>query len=259
MSQLTPAQRLTAAIRHPKRPGRPAVMPYVTSGYPSREGFGELLLGIGELADAIEVGVPFSDPTADGPVLQRSSRLALEAGVTLEWILETIAALPRSPGAPMVLMSYLNPLLAHGLERVVERAAQVGFSGFIVPDMPWEESAELRALAEAAGLTVIQLVTPVTPEARLKMLGAGEHGFVYAVTVTGITGGEMQPGEIAAYLARVRLSTHKPVCAGFGIRTAEHVRGLTGLADGAIVGSAFVEALGRGEDGVAFVRALVEG
>jgi tryptophan synthase alpha chain len=259
MSQLTPAQRLTAAIRSPKHPGRPAVMPYVTSGFPTRDGFGELLLGIGELADAIEVGVPFSDPMADGPVIQRSSRVALDGGVTLEWILQTIEALPRPPAAPLVLMSYLNPLLAYGLERVVEDAARIGFSGFIVPDLPWEESAELRGWTAARGLALIQLVTPVTPLERLRLLTAGEDGFVYAVTITGITGAEMRPAEVAAYLDRVRSVSHKPVCAGFGIRTAAHVRALTGHADGAIVGSAFVQALEQGVDPVAFVKELVQG
>lgn len=253
---MTPAAALAHAIRHPKRPGLPAIMPYVTSGYPSREGFAELLLGLSDVADAIEVGVPFSDPMADGPVIQTSSRIALEGGVTLTWILDTIAGLPRAPGCPLVLMSYLNPLLAYGLDALLDRAVEIGLSGFIIPDFPWEESVDFRAKAAARGLAAIQLVTPVTPPERLRMLMAGDDGFVYAVTVTGITGAAMKPAEVAAYLDRVRALTTKPVCAGFGIRTAEHVAALVGHADGAVVGSALVEALGRGEDGVAFVRAL---
>lgn len=255
----TPAQRLTQAILNPKRAGRPAIMPYVTSGYPSREGFAELLLGLADVADAIEVGVPFSDPTADGPVIQRSSRAALDAGVTLSWILDTLRTLPRPPAAPLVLMSYLNPLLASGLERLVDEVGALGVCGFIVPDLPWEEGEALRALAHARGLAVIQLVTPVTSDARLRMLTAGDGGFVYAVTMTGTTGAAMDPGAVAGFLDRVRAVSALPVCAGFGIRTAAHVRALAGHADGAVVGSALIEAQGRGEDAVAFVRALADG
>ena len=256
---MTPGERLTQAIREPKHADRPAVMPYVTSGYPSREAFGELLLGLGEVADAIEVGVPFSDPMADGPTIQRSSRAALEQGVTLTWILETVASLPQRPGAPLVLMSYLNPLLQYGLDRIVTDAAAAGFSGFILPDLPWEESEDFRAAAERAGLAVIQLVTPVTPDERVRQLTRGPGGFVYAVTVTGTTGGALNTEEVAAYLDRVRSLSELPVCAGFGIRSAEHVKALAGHADGAVVGSALIEAQSRGEDAVAFVKALAEG
>jgi tryptophan synthase alpha chain len=253
----SPAQRLADAIRHPKHPGLPAVMPYVTSGYPTRDGFAELVLGLSEVSDAIEIGVPFSDPMADGPVIQRSSRIALDGGASLAWILETLTSLPRKPACPLVLMSYANPLMAFGYERLVDAALAAGVCGFIVPDMPWEESEAFRALIASRGLASIQLVTPVTPDERLSKLGQGEGGFVYAVTVTGITGAAMEPAEISSYLDRVRSLTGKPVCAGFGIRTAAHVRGLSGHADGAIVGTALIEALGRGEDGVAFVRALL--
>ncbi len=256
---MTPAEALAAAIRAPKHPDRPAVMPYVTSGFPTREGFGDLLLGLAEIADAIEVGVPFSDPMADGPVIQASSRVALDAGVTLRWIVETVATLPRRPAAPLVLMSYLNPLLAYGLERLVDDAAAAGFSGFIVPDLPYDEADALRTLAEAAGLALVPLVTPVTPPERLARLTAGPGGFVYAVTITGTTGAAMDPEAVSAYLDRVRAVSHKPVVAGFGIRSAAHVRALSGHADGAIVGSALIAAQQAGEDAVAFVRALVEG
>ncbi len=253
---MTPAQRLSAAIRSPRRAGLPAIMPYITSGFPSREGFAELLMSVGSVADAIEVGVPFSDPMADGPVIQRSSHAALANGVNLPWILQTLRELPTPPEAPMVLMSYLNPLLAYGLERLVEDAAAAGICGFIVPDLPWEEGEQLRGLLEAKGLTTIQLVTPVTPMDRLRRLTAGEGGFVYAVTITGTTGAAMQTADVASYLDRVRSVTSKPVCAGFGIRSAEHIVGLSGHADGAVIGTAFIQALERGEDPAAWLRAL---
>lgn len=259
MNAPTRAAALSAAIRSPKHPGRPAIMPYVTSGYPSREGFAELLMSLGEVADAIEVGVPFSDPMADGPTIQRSSHAALADGVTLEWILSTVRDLPERPGAQLVLMSYLNPLLQRGLDTVVDEAHDAGFSGFIIPDLPWEEGEDFRAHAARRGLASIQLVTPVTPDERLRALTAGDDGFVYAVTVTGITGAAMKPDEVASYLDRVRSLTAKPVCAGFGIRSPEHVAALHGHADGAVVGTALIEALGRGEDGAAFVAGLVGG
>lgn len=253
---MTPAERLSAAIRCPKTPGRPAIMPYLTSGFPTMEGFGDLLLQAGELADAIEVGVPFSDPMADGPVIQASSRVALEQGVNLRWILETIRELPRRPAAPMVLMSYLNPLLAYGLEQLVEDAAAAGISGFIVPDLPWEEGQSFRDHVAAKGLANIQLVTPVTPPERMAMLTAGEGGFVYAVTITGITGGAMDPAAVASYLDRVCASTTKPVCAGFGIRNASHIDGLTGHAHGAIIGTAVIQHLADGGDLGDYLRSL---
>jgi tryptophan synthase alpha chain len=156
-------------------------------------------------------------------------------------------------------MSYLNPLLQvpGGLPALVARCARLGFGGFIVPDMPWEEGEEMRALLAEHGLAAIQLVTPVTPDERLRALTAGDDGFVYAVTVTGITGAAIDREAVHAYLDRVRALARKPVCAGFGIRTRDDVRSFFGHADGAIVGTALVEALAAGVDGAAFVADLV--
>ncbi|MFM2161586.1 MAG: hypothetical protein RLZZ383_1098 [Pseudomonadota bacterium] len=193
MTAPTRAATLAAAIRHPKRLGRPAVMPYLIGGWPDAATWGEDLLAIADVADAIEVGVPFSDPMADGPVIQRASRQALDAGVTLDGILTALAALPRPPGCPLVLMSYVNPLLALGLPQVLARAAAAHVHGFIVPDLPWEESAEMREACAQAGLALVQLVTPATPDDRLALLTARDDGFVYAVTVNGITGGRSSP------------------------------------------------------------------
>ncbi|HMV70523.1 MAG TPA: tryptophan synthase subunit alpha, partial [Myxococcota bacterium] len=220
---MTPADRLERAIRSPRRPGRPAVMPYLVAGHPDPAGWDDLLLGVSDLADAIELGVPFSDPMADGPVIQRAGRRAIDAGVSLRWILDGLASLPRAPGCPIVLMSYLNPLLQYGLATLVDRAAEIDVAGFIVPDLPWEEGAELRGLCEARGLALIQLVTPVTPDERVRRLGAGRGGFTYAVTITGITGGSVDLAARAAWLDRVRALSERPVCAGFGIRSRADV------------------------------------
>jgi tryptophan synthase alpha chain len=154
-------------------------------------------------------------------------------------------------------MSYLNPLLAFGLDRLPSAAARAGVSGFIIPDLPYEESAEMRAALDGAGLALVQMVTPVTPPQRLAMLCAASQGFVYAVTMTGTTGKSVAvPDEVLAYMDRVRAVSPVPVCAGFGIRSREQVQRMQGHVDGVVVGSALVEVLERREDPAAFIRSL---
>ena len=201
--------------------------------------------------------MPFTDPMADGMTIQRASHVALAAGFTLTGLLDDLAALPSRTEAPLLLMSYLNPLLAYGIDRLPRAAVAAGVSGFIVPDLPHEESDELRAELDGAGLALVQMVTPVTPPARLRTLCAGARGFVYAVTMTGTTGRSVAvPEEVLGYLDRVRAVAPVPVCAGFGIRASEQVKRLAPHVDGVIVGSALVEVLERGEDPVSFLRAL---
>jgi tryptophan synthase alpha chain len=154
-------------------------------------------------------------------------------------------------------MSYLNPLLAYGLDRLPEAAAAAGVAGFIIPDLPYEESAEIRQALDRAGLALVQMVTPVTPAARLRMLCEASQGFVYAVTMTGTTGKSVAvPDEVLAYMDRVRAVSPVPVCAGFGIRGREQVARMTGHVDGVVVGSALVEVLERSEDPAKFIREL---
>ncbi len=248
---------ITTAIRRATAAGRPALVAYLTAGFPSRQHFREHLLAIATEAEVVEIGVPFTDPMADGVTIQRASRAALEAGVTLEWIFSELENLQPKPAAALLIMSYLNPLLAFGLERLPEAAARAGISGFIVPDLPNEESGEMRPALSAKGLTLVQMVTPVTPEARLKTLCVAAEGFVYAVTSTGITGKNFgATEETIAYLERVRAAATVPVCAGFGIRSREQVDRLKSHVDGVIVGSALVEVLERGEDPAAFLKSL---
>ncbi len=249
-------ERITAAIRAANDRGDTALVPYITAGYPEKDGFIATLKAIATEGDVVEVGVPFSDPMADGVTIQRASHAAIAAGVSLRWILAELAA--NAPfDAPLVLMSYLNPLLNHGYERLATDALAAGVCGFIVPDLPLEESAELRAALDEKGLALIQLVTPVTPPERLQALCAASRGFVYAVTVTGITGsGRELPAEATTYLDRVRAASPLPVCAGFGVRRPEQVRWLAPHVQGVIVGSALVEALEQGSDPVAFLRTL---
>jgi tryptophan synthase alpha chain len=249
-------ERVTAAIRAANEAGRTGLVPFVTAGYPEPRDFISTLKAVAAVGDVVEVGIPFSDPMADGMTIQRSSFEALQKGVSLAWIFDE---LEKAGGfdAPLVMMSYLNPLLAFGYERLADRALETGVCGFIVPDLPFEESAEIRAVLESRGLGLIQLVTPATPDGRLKTLCDASRGFVYAVTITGITGGDAGlPDDLAGYLDKVSGVAGIPVCAGFGIRQASDVAAVGVHAAGAIVGSALVEVLERGEDPTVFLTSL---
>ena len=253
-------ERLSAAIRAAKESGRPALVPFITAGYPEPKDFIATLKDVASVGDVVELGIPFSDPMADGMTIQRSSFVALQKGVSLKWIFDQLDTVQGEIDAPLVMMSYLNPLLAFGYDALAERALSAGVSGFIVPDLPYEESADIRTALEAKGLGLIQLVTPATPDARLKMLCEASRGFVYAVTITGITGGDVGlPADLASYLDKVTSFSKIPVCAGFGIRAPEDVAAVGKHAAGAIVGSALVEVLERGEDPKPFLKLLIGG
>ena len=252
----SPGASIGAAIRAAAERGSPALVAYVTAGYPTREGFTALLQAVAAGADVIEIGVPFTDPMADGVTIQRSSAVALSQGVSLPWILDTLAGMKR-PAAPLLLMSYLNPLLAYGLERLPQAAAQAGVAGFIVPDMPVDESDLLRERLATHGVALVQMVTPVTTPERLQQVCAVGTGFIYAVTMTGVTGATAAvPADVTDYLDRVRAAAKVPVCAGFGIRSRAQVAALKGHVDGAIVGSALVEVIESGGDATAFLKGL---
>jgi len=248
------AKRIESAIREARAGGRPAIAAFVTGGFPDLAVFGGILEAVRNEADLVEVGVPFSDPMADGLTIQRSSRVALERGATLPWILETVGEARGQ--APVLLMSYLNPILAHGVGRFSRDAEHASVSGLIVPDLPLEESDELRGELEARGIALIQLVTPATPDERLERVCRASQGFVYAVTLRGTTGSAPDLAGATAYLSRVRAAATLPVLAGFGVRTASDVRTLERAADGVIVGSALIEAIEDGRDAASFVREL---
>jgi tryptophan synthase alpha chain len=250
-------EKLTAAIEAANSHGRPALLPFITAGYPEPGEFISTLQAVAEVGDVVELGIPFSDPMADGMTIQRSSFVALQKGVSLRWIFDELEKAGGDVGVPLVMMSYLNPLLAFGYEQLAERAAATGVCAFIVPDLPFEECDELRAALEREGLGLIQLVTPATPDERLKVLCAASRGFVYAVTITGITGGNSGlPADLAGYLDKVAAASKLPVCAGFGIRAAADVANVGKHAAGAIVGSALVEVLEQGENPAVFLRSL---
>ncbi len=255
-------ERIAAAIQAAVARGGPALIGFLTAGFPSRRRFKQDLAAVAGGCDVVEIGVPFSDPMADGATVQRASFAALADGVTLPWILDELRSIEPRHAVPILLMSYLNPLLAFGMERLPLAAARAGVSGFIVPDLPFEESAELHQALEAEGLALVQMVTPVTPPERLKMLCREAKGFVYAVTMTGTTGRSADgkfadvPREILEYMDRVKELAEVPVCAGFGIRSARQVARLAPHVDGVVVGSALVETLERGEDVGAFLKSL---
>ena len=253
-------ERLSAAIIAAKEAGRPALVPFITAGYPEPEDFIATLKDVASVGDVVELGIPFSDPMADGMTIQRSSFIALQKGVSLKWIFDQLDSAQGEIDAPLVMMSYLNPLLAFGYDALAERALAAGVCGFIVPDLPFEESDDIRAALEAKGLGLIQLVTPATPDARLKTLCEASRGFVYAVTITGITGGDAGlPADLTDYLDKVASFSEIPVCAGFGIRAPEDVAAVGEHAAGAIVGSALVEVLERSEDPKPFLKGLLGG
>ena len=254
---MSPRARISEAIRAAAAGGEPALLAYLTAGSPRRESFREHVRSLAGAADVVEIGVPFTDPMADGVTIQRASLAALAQGVSLKWILAELEQI-GAVRAPLLLMSYLNPLLAFGVGRLAEAAARAGVAGFIVPDLPLDESGELRAALDAQQLALVQMVTPVTEPRRLAQLCAGSQGFVYAVTMTGTTGKNVAvPDEVLGYLDRVRASSPLPVCAGFGIRSREQVERLRGHVDGVVIGSALVEVLERGEDPAAWLRQLV--
>jgi tryptophan synthase alpha chain len=253
---MRPSEHITAAIERQTAAGKLALVGFITAGFPTRADFVEQLEAVMSACDVVEIGVPFSDPMADGSTVQHASFVALQGGVTLPWILETLARRAPHP-APVLLMSYLNPLLRFGVESLPAAAARAGVAGCIVPDLPYEERAELGTALEREGLALVQMVSPVTPAPRLARLCAHARGFVYAVTMTGTTGQSAEvPDSVLEYMDRVKRVSPVPVCAGFGIRSASQVRRFAGHVDGVVIGSALLEAVERGDDVRAFLGSL---
>ena len=251
---MTGSKYIEERIKAPKASG-PALIPFITAGYPNAEDFKQTLFEISKKADVIEIGVPFSDPMADGVTIQRSSHMAIENGVTLKWIFNQLKEINLD--TPIVLMSYLNPLYVFGMEELTKASLESGVDGFIVPDLPIEESKELNDRLSEAGLALIQLVTPATPKDRIEMITNQSSGFIYAVTIKGVTGGEdALSADVTGYLKQVQEIAKIPVCAGFGIREKSDVEMLANHVDGIIVGSAIVEAIEQGNSPTEFLDQL---
>lgn len=225
---------------------KPIFMPYFPLGYPDLETSLDVLEALATHgADLIEVGLSFSDPLADGPIIQKATQKALEGGITVAKALAGITELRRrGVTIPLVLMGYFNPMLAYGLEKFVHDAGEAGVDGFIIPDLPPEESAEFALIAQT--LPQITMLAPTTPDERMEMIARGAKGFIYLVSVTGVTGARTGlPEGLAELVERVRKHTSVPVCVGFGIGTPEQAQAVGAVADGVIVGSACVRTIGE--------------
>jgi tryptophan synthase alpha chain len=244
-SRLEPAW---AALRSS---GRSALIPYLTAGFPSIDASEAALRAVAEVSDIIEVGVPFSDPLADGPTIQRSTFEALRQGMTLAGTLALIAR-TQLP-VPVVIFSYLNPILRYGLDRFLADADRVGVAGLILTDLPAGSDAAVEAAVQRSRLDLIRLIAPTTREDRLTQALKGAEGFVYLVARLGVTGATASLGsDLQSSIKRVRRATPLPVAVGFGISTPQQARTVAAMADGVVVGSALVDILGR--EGVGAAR-----
>lgn len=249
---MTGLERIYSAFRQSAGQGRAALMPYFSLGFPTPEVSLAVVQAIAAAgADLIELGVPFSDPLADGPTIQRSTQIALEQGFSLRHSLEAARTL-RAAGVtqPFLLMGYFNPMFSYGLERFVADAVATGVDGLIVPDLPYEEAGELEKLAEARGLALVYLLAPTSTPQRVAEICRRSRGFVYLVSLTGVTGARSQlPPDLAEFVARVREHAPTlPLAVGFGIGTPEQAAAVGQLADGVIVGSALIQAVEQAPD-----------
>jgi tryptophan synthase alpha chain len=248
------AARIRAAF---EGAGRPLFIPYVMGGYPDLASSAEHAEALARHADLLEIGIPFSDPLADGPTIQLAGQRALRAGTRPEEVIELAEGLRGGP--PVVLMTYVNLLLAAGPRAFMERAARAGVAGVIVPDLPIDEGGEVREHARRAGVCVVPLAAPTSDEARLAAIGRGADGFVYCVAVTGVTGGQVAvDAELRAFLARARAGISAPLAVGFGVRTPADVAAIGEIADGVVVASQLIRMIEEAPDALA-ARAALEG
>lgn len=260
--------RLAACLNDLASRREKGLIAYLMAGDPSPEATPLLVEAVARAgADIVELGIPFSDPLADGPVIQAAGQRALRSGTTVAGVLSLAARIREKIPVPLVFMTYYNPILRYGPERFVADAARAGADGLIVPDLPVEEAGSLRDLADTAGLALVPLVAPTTPDERLGTIAACARGFIYCVSLTGVTGVRDQlPPEVAEFTARVRRHARLPIALGFGISKPEHVAAVAPLVDAVVVGSALVRMVGENSGApelladrlAAFVRALKE-
>jgi tryptophan synthase alpha chain len=258
--EMTPGtERIAAMFAQAKAEGRAAFLPYFPIGFPNYE---ESLAAIESMAqagvDGFEIGIPFSDPLADGPVIQAASQQALDNGTTVQACLDAVGELrARGVSQPMLMMGYINPLLSYGVEAFVQAAKAAGADGLIVPDMPIEEGAAVSDICRRHGMALVFFLAPTSTDERVALVAQQATGFIYVVSLTGVTGARSElPDYLTDFIGRVRQHAGDvPLVMGFGISRPEHVRQVSQLVDGFIVGSALVRA---GGDGVESVRALTE-
>lgn len=256
--------RIDSTFARLAKTNKKAFVAFLMAGDPDPERFAEVLHGLPDAGvDVIEMGMPFTDPMADGPAIQLAGQRALEADQTMNRTLEMVRTFRQTyADTPIVLMGYYNPIHSRGVDRFLTEASEAGVDGLIIVDLPPEEDAELCIPAQAAGLNFIRLATPTTDDKRLPKVLTNTSGFVYYVSITGITGAaEASADAVGPEVARIKAATDLPVCVGFGIKTPEGARAIASIADGAVVGSAIVERIGRGDpadDVLAFVKSLAD-
>jgi tryptophan synthase alpha chain len=234
--------RIDATFAALRQRGERALVPYFTAGDPSLPTSGRLVIEAARRgADVIEIGIPFSDPLADGPVIQRATQRALAAGATLPRVLEMVREIRADVSVPLVFLTYYNPILSFGLKAFCQTAADAGLDGVMVADLPPEEAAPLAAEAARAGLDLIHFVAPTSPPARMRKIARASQGFIYMVSLTGVTGERTElPPDLINHVRTLRSVTTKPICIGFGIATPTQSAEVGQIADGVIVGSAIV-------------------
>lgn len=227
-----------------------ALMPYFTLGYPDPDTATEIIVAVARHSDLLELGIPFSDPIADGPTIQKSTQRSLDNGVTSADCLATLRDLRgRGVETPALLMGYYNPILAYGEERFVRDAAEAGADGLIIPDLPLEEAEALTATVEAAGMVLVQFLAPTSTHKRIALVQERAKGFIYMVSVAGVTGARQSlRGDLAALISRIKSGTDVPVAVGFGISTPAQAATVAAFADGVIVGSALINVVDAADD-----------
>jgi len=239
--------RITTTLQELRRTSRKALSIFITAGYPTIDATPEIVKTIETSgADIIELGIPFSDPLADGPTIQQSSDIALKNGVTLPVVFDIVGQLRKTTTIPIILMGYVNPLLHYGFDRFMREASDRGVDGLIIPDIPVEESQTYRTAALQNNLAPVFLAAPTTSDQRLQDIDTASEGFVYCVSVTGVTGKENGiPENVRAYLQRCRTNIKRnPILVGFGISSGDDARNISSYADGVIVGSALIKRIG---------------
>lgn len=252
--------RIQDAFDKAKSENRAAFIGYLPAGYPTQASFLEHAKVLLESADLLEIGLPYSDPLGDGPTIQKASEVALAGGMTVKGTFEQAAALRKHTDKPLMVMTYYNPILATGEEAFVSSAVAAGIDGLILPDLPPDEAETLIALARAAGLKLTFLLAPTSTEDRIKLVARETTGFIYAVSVTGVTGARTAvPTEVPLLVSRIKALTDTPVAVGFGVADAATAHGIAQVADGVAVGSVLVTTAGRGESLQAKAQEILEG
>lgn len=251
--------KIEVLLKDMKKKGKRAFIPYIMAGDPDLEKTREALMLFERIgADIVELGVPFTDPLADGPTIQRASERALKNGITLRKVMEFVKEMRELTSIPIVLMTYYNPVFKYGEERFVKEAVKYGVDGIIVPDLPPDEAKDLIRLSRRHGLATIFLLAPTSTEERIRKVVKASRGFIYYVSITGITGARLEVDKsLDDSIKRIRTLTDKPVCIGFGVSNPEEASRMSAIADGVIVGSAIVRVLNESPEGFEdFVIAL---